>query len=80
VRRVLKRNLGRKVANLGSAVQEAGTFRRRERNAVREKTVSSPEKLSDSNVSARSCGRTDMSACGRGSASGKVATIPRSCS
>src|SRR6516165_1767850 len=41
VRRVLKRNLGRRVANLGSAVQEVGTFRRRERNELREKTVSS---------------------------------------
>ena len=42
VRHVLKRNLGRKVANLGSAVQEVGTVGRRERNRMREKAASLP--------------------------------------
>ena len=68
MRRVLKRNLGRRVANLGSAVQEVATFRRRKRNDLREKTVSSAGKSSESNVSVRVFGRSDMIASGRGSA------------
>src|SRR5262249_20309703 len=79
VRRVLKQNPGRRVANLGSAVQEDGTGRRRERNKLREKTVLSHRKSAGSNVSVRNCGRTAVTACSRGSPSKKAATISRSC-
>src|SRR5215475_4029150 len=75
VRRVLKRNPGRRVANLGSAVQEVGTFRRRERNELREKTVLLPGKSSKNKCLSNVCGRTDIASCGRGSASGKAAAI-----
>ena len=70
MRRVLKRNPGRRVANLGSGVQEVGTFRRRERNELREKTVSSPGK-SSKRMSRYAFAAGLITACGRHSAAGK---------
>jgi hypothetical protein len=43
VRRALNNNLGEDVADLGWAIQEVKTIRRRERNNVRQTAVSSAE-------------------------------------
>ena len=56
VRRVLKRNPGEEVANLGSAVQEVGTVGRRERNRMRQIVALLPGETSVRSVVPRRCG------------------------
>ena len=57
VRRALNNNLREDVADLGSAIQEVKTFRRRERNNVRQTAVSSAEnELAGTALPWRLCG------------------------